>query len=253
MEPKKFRDLLRVLGALILLLASYLAYRYEAERHEIPETIPGNFPEVPATSPDGSSADVAHVPSNVQVLDRLRVDKGVKTKLYLDSIGFDKARYNHILAQKALVRQFKDTVKLDIVLPGAMDFDVLDLEDDIAGIHGQTFNGEREFAMLATARKVELKDALEYLRTSQDALPMLKSHQFQEDKMVTIQAPASTGLGTLQVVPSTTVDGKTVYAAFATRKDGSGSYMFMMEAPPQYFDQNEDGLEKMLQTVKTRP
>lgn len=175
------------------------------------------------------------------------------TKKYLDSVGFQKSKFDYLIEQDAMKKRFKKKVKIHIDLPPHLDYIELDMEDSVAAIYGSNSASEQEFAMLATDKKVNVEDVMQYLKDSADALPLIKSHTFQPDKMATVKAPESTGLGNLKIIPSSESDGKGAFAAIAERKDGKGTYLFLMEAPSPYFDQNEEGLELMLKSIKTKP
>lgn len=171
----------------------------------------------------------------------------------LSKIGSHRQGFERQMAQKSLVKDFKDKVKVEMDLPLNMEFIPMDMEDDVAGIYGMTVSGDKEFAMLATPRNVSVSQVVDYLKDATGALPLLKSHRLQPEKMQTLPAPASTGLKNLKIIPSKDANGKSAFAALAERKDGQGTYLFIMEAPTGYFDANEEGLEQMLKSIKTKP
>jgi hypothetical protein len=170
----------------------------------------------------------------------------------LDHTGIDRTRIEHGLRQQALVKKFKQTVQLDFELPFRMEFTEVDLDDEVAAIYGVTSAGDKELAVMAAARRVTVKEAAEFLRENRSALPMLQDHTLRPEKSFLVPPRPGTGLGALRVIPADASGGKTIYAALAERRDGKGTYLFMMKAPGAFFENQEGTLELMLQQVKTR-
>lgn len=156
-------------------------------------------------------------------------------------------------SQAKLINNFKDTVKLEMDIPASMDYIPMDMDEEVAGIYGSTQTGDRQFAILATRGNVSTEEAVSYLNESQEAFPMLKNRKLLSEKALKIDAPPETGLKELTIIPTEKSGKKGVYAALAPREDGKGTYLFMMEAPAAYFDENEGGLELMLKSIRTRP
>jgi hypothetical protein len=179
--------------------------------------------------------------------------QGLQTKIYMKSIGFDPVRFDRLLAQKKLIKDFKNQIKLEIKLPQNMIFTPMDMEDEIAGIYGSSLSGDKDFVIMATPKAVNVSQVVEYLNDSRNAFPLLQNHKLLPDKIIEIPAPQSSGLNNLKIIPSSSYKGQSAYAALALRKDGKGTYLFLLEAPSMYFDQNEDGLELMLESIKSRP
>ncbi len=183
--------------------------------------------------------------------------RGMTPNQYLRLRLGNRVINQHVLdkrkAQAKLIRDFKKKVHIDMEFPQAMDYLDLDLDNNVAGIIGTSLDGKKTFAVLATNQKVSLSEALDYVKSSQQSFPFMKNHKFMTDKSVTFAAPESTGLKPLTIVPATSHKGQGLYVALSERKDSKGTYMFMIEAPYHYFDANEDGLERMLGTVKAKP
>jgi hypothetical protein len=175
------------------------------------------------------------------------------SKTYLKGVQYNREHFDQTLAHKNFIKTFKEKIKLSIELPKNMVFIPLDLEDNIAGIYGTSLSGDKNFAILATDQKVRFEEVTEYLESSRESFPMLKNHRLQPDKLIDVRAPESSGLHPLMIIPSTSHNGRSAYVAFAPRKDGKGSYLFIMSAPSPYFDQNESGLELLLESIKTKP
>ncbi len=233
---------------LFLILLGYALYRQEYADPEVFNVGSVNLPKVL------DKKNVAPTKKKPHSVPEKSIEKNLSpTEIYKESIGFNSKRYDYFVKQKIIQREFKKTIKLDMDFPNNMDFTPINMENNIAGIYGTTPDKTKQFAVLATKGKVDVKEVLNYLHESANALPLLKNHEFQPDKIQTIKAPDSTGLGDLQVIPSTDASGKTTYAAIATRKDGEGSYLFLMQAPHAYYENNDDGLGIMLNSVKTKP
>ncbi|MES2526368.1 MAG: hypothetical protein V4598_04750 [Bdellovibrionota bacterium] len=183
--------------------------------------------------------------------------KGMTPNQYLRLRLGNRVIKQHVLdrrkAQAKLIREFKKKVHIDMEFPQAMEYLDLDLDQNVAGIIGTSLDGKKTFAVLATNQKVSLSEALDYVKASQQSFPFMKNHKFMTDKIVSFPAPESTGLKPLTIVPATSHKGQGLYVALSERKDSKGTYLFMIEAPYHYFDANEDGLERMLGTVKAKP
>lgn len=159
-----------------------------------------------------------------------------------------------VLAQEKLLEDFRNLAHLDLVVLPDMSFFNLDLDDGIAGIYGTNLSGDRDFVALATERRVSAREAVAYLDEYKGLFPFLKRSSFDLSKTFTVEAPDGSGLDDLQIIPSETKSGKNkVYAALVARKDKKGTYLFMLDAPEAYFDNNEAGLEVMLKNLKARP
>ncbi len=158
----------------------------------------------------------------------------------------------HRKAQDKLIKNFKKKIHLDMEFPVAYEYIDIDLDENVAAMIGTSLDGKKTFSVIATNQKVSVEDAIKYVKSSTDTFPFLSNHKFLA-KTTSFTPPESTGLKPLTIVPASTHQGQGLYAALAERKDGKGTYMFMIEAPYQYFDANEDGLERMLGTVKVKP
>lgn len=174
-------------------------------------------------------------------------------KHHLTKPSTELFQVEHQKRQLTMIKKFKNTVKLEMNFPVTMEYFTMDMEEDnIAGIYGSTQSGDRQFAVLATNRLVSVDEVVSYLNASREAFPLLKGRRLKSRDALTIDAPEETGLQDLVIIPTTKVNGKDAYAALAKRKDGQGTYLFMMEAPADYFDKNEGGLELMLKSIKTQ-
>ncbi len=162
-------------------------------------------------------------------------------------------QHPYAMKQQKIIRAFKKKIHLDMKLPEAYSYLEYDLDDDIVALTGKTFSGDQKVAVLATTRKPTAQEAIDYLSTAKETFPYLANHTFQPARMQTIPAPATSGLNDLKVIPSTDYKGNSLFAAMASRKDGKGTYLFMMEAPRGTFFENEETLDKMLQSLSAKP
>lgn len=184
-------------------------------------------------------------------------DKGLSqqeiTKIYLKQSGFNIQRYRERQAQHKMLEDFKTKIHLDLPFPPALDYLDLDLDDRVAGVIGSSVDGKKTFAVLATDQKVSPEAAIAYLKDSSDSFNFVRNHEFDTEKKISFPSPETSGLKPLTIIPSTDHKGLGLYVALAERKDEKGSYLFMMEAPKKEFDENDDGLQMMLNMVKVRP
>lgn len=157
------------------------------------------------------------------------------------------------IQQQRLLNEFQESIHLKMNFPGHLNYTDVDLEDDIGAVIGTTTNMDQSFAVIATSRKADVNLVVAFLKEESENFPMLKGHEFQTDKTFQFTPPASTGLGPLTVIPSNEFEGRGLFAVLAPRADEKGNYLFMMEARKNYFDENEDGFEKMLDGMKAQP
>lgn len=189
--------------------------------------------------------------------EKLIKEKGLTKQGYLELVLGNRIVNDHKmkkrLQQAKLIFDFKKKSHIDLEFPVAMDYLDLDLDDNVATILGTSLDGKKSFAVMAAPMKVSTDQAINFLMDNKAAFPFLKDHKFLPEQTKTFPAPESTGLKPLTIIPGSTTKGQGIYMALAERKDGKGTYLFMMEAPYWYFQHNEDGLEKMLGTVKAKP
>jgi hypothetical protein len=240
-----------LIASLCLLVVAGLAY-YQSRQPEVVVHLPSQKPvTLDRNESIRSAKNITALSKALQDSEKKKKNRKSAAERHKESLGFNEARYNYFVKQKLLVKNFKEKTHLDIDLPKNMHYVPLDLDDNVAGIYGS--NTDKQFAMLATPGKVKMSDVISYIEESKKALPMLEGRELLTDKIQTVPAPESTGLSGLKVIPTTDASGKTAYAAVGERKDGKGTYLFMMEGPTGYFDENEGGLEVMLNSIKTRP
>lgn len=186
---------------------------------------------------------------------RLSVEEA-KLKIKLgnkEARRFMSGYQTHRIEQRRLLKEFQNRIHLKMNFPGHLHYTPVDLEDDIGAIMGTTTNLDQTFAVLATSRQVTIEDVLGYLKDETEVFPMLQGHDFQPEKAFNFNPPESSGLGPLTIIPSSTHQGRDLYAVFAPRADKKGNYLFMMEANKSYFEANEDGFELLLDGMQATP
>jgi hypothetical protein len=177
---------------------------------------------------------------------RIKIAKS-KTRMSLANI------HVHRIEQERLLKNFQNTIHLKMNFPAHLDYTQVDLEDDVGAIIGTTTNLDQTFAVLASSREVTVDQVLQYLKEESGVFSVVKGHEFQADKAFKFEPPESSGLAELTVIPTSSKGNRGLYAVFAPRADKKGNYLFMMEAKKSYFEENEDGFEKLLEGMKTQP
>ncbi len=251
-ESRKPNRLTVVFAATIATILLLILLKYLLDRSQVAD-IPVKKSEPTKIKPQVVQPKGSKLNSPFKSLKDMGLTERQIAQVYLKLKYPNDGRQKHIAEQAKLLMNFKKKIHLEMGFPVTLDYIEFDLDDNVAAILGTGNNGKKHFGVLATNQKVSLETALNYLRDNTQAFDFVGKHKFLPEKMVTVKAPESTGLKDLQIVPSTTHKGQGLYVAFAPRKDGKGSYLFMMEAPSYEFVQNEEGLEKMLETVKTKP
>jgi hypothetical protein len=156
--------------------------------------------------------------------------------------------------QEKMVEDFKSEIKLNMTLPDNMIFETLDIQDNMAALYGKHPETDREMAILAAKQTASPKTIVRFLNENKEGLPMLKGRGFKVSGSIQrLNAPKESGLGKVTLIPGGEKSGSVVWAAHVERKDKAGSYLFLIEASPAYFDQNEGGLDALLETMKANP
>lgn len=155
------------------------------------------------------------------------------------------------IGTRVALDEFRNVAKINLPVPPGMEFVKIDFDEDIAGVYGSTRSGDKEFVALAIGKIVDLKQSVNYLEEEAKAFPLIKDVKFDTSKVIDIATSKDSSLSNLQIV-----EGKkgreTVYVALTERSDRKGSYLFIMRAPTNYYDENDDGLETLLQQLKAQ-
>lgn len=245
MKDSYLKHFNKIIIAIFLVLVIVAIYFNRAEIFDLGKS--------PIPTETGGSLGVPKLNQPSVPLAELPVSPAKRTAIYKRSIGFNPGRYDHVMKQKKLVREFKNLVKLEVMLPSNIEFVNVEMDDGVAAIYGSNLGQDKQLAVFAARGKIKLSQAVDYLEESQKGIPILEKRKFLVDQVQTIKAPESSGLGDLQVIPTTEKDGKAAYGALVERKDGKGTYLFLMEASADYFENQEESLEKMLQSAKASP
>ncbi len=249
-KPNRLTAIFAGTIATIILLILVKMYLTKTEEAVVPKKVATG----PQTSqPQKVTPKGSKLESPFMALKKMGLTERQIAQVYLKLKNPDNTHQKHLEEQIKLVNGFKKKIHLEMGLPVTLNYIELDLDDNVAVLLGTGNNGKKNFGVLATAQKVSLDQALSFLKNNTQAFDFVANHRFLPEKAISVKAPESTGLKDLTIVPSTPYKGQGMYVALSPRKDGKGTYMFMMEAPSYEFVQNEEGLEKMLGTVKTQP
>lgn len=255
-EPRKPNKLTVVFGATIATIFLLILGKFLIDRKPEPVDTKNPRPVSSPKAPEGKPAatGVSTVESPFKNLKDVGLNERQMANIYLHEKNIHNPQYQRLLAQGKLLTEFKKKTHLNLDYPVALNYIELDLDPDVVSILGTSTDGKKNFGVIATTHKVSVETALAYLKENTAAFNFVGNHKFLPEKMISIKAPESTGLGDLKIVPSTTTGSlQSFYVALAPRKDGKGTYLFMLEAPYYEFDRNEEGLEKILHSMKAAP
>ncbi len=156
-----------------------------------------------------------------------------------------------ISQQQELLKNFKQQIFLDINLPSDMKYDQLDLDEGVAAMQGTSPN--KKMVILAARRTATPQTIASYLQDQKNKIPVLQNHDFKiSGDIKIVPAPKGSGISKITVIPGGEKNGQMIYAAHIERSDKKGSYVFVMEASPSYFDSREGDLDNMLDSLKIK-
>ncbi len=155
--------------------------------------------------------------------------------------------------QIRMILEFRKKTHLNLELPQGFTYLDFELDEDVIALSGKSFNRTQNVAVLASTLKGSTLDVLRYVASNSDTFPYMKGYILSPGQSQTILAPSSSNLKDLTIIPSNEKNGRRLFTAITERKDGKGTYVFMMEAPRRIFYDNEEGLEKMLQSLSAQP
>lgn len=158
-----------------------------------------------------------------------------------------------VAAQKQLIQEFKDTIKLDLDLPPDLNFSRLDLEGEVAVMEGVSPEGDRKMVVMAAAQTPSPETIAAYINEQKIGIPSLSDHNFKiSGEIKSLPGPKGSGISTIKIIPAGSSKGTEVYAAQLIRSDKQGSYVFIMRASPNYFENYEGDLDNMLANLSAR-
>lgn len=147
--------------------------------------------------------------------------------------------------QEDLIKGFKDKIRLNINLPGDMKFDEIEIEDEVAAMQGNS--PDKRMVILAAAKSASPQAVAGFLSEHKARIPLLNNHDFKvSGELRVYAAPKNSGISKITVIPGREVNGSAVYAALLERTDKKGSYVFVMESSPAYFEKYDGDFENML-------
>jgi hypothetical protein len=155
--------------------------------------------------------------------------------------------------QLRMILEFRKKTHLNVELPQGFTYLDFELDEQVVALSGKSFNRDQNVAVLASTLTGSTLDVLKYVASNSDSFPYMKGYALILSQSQTIAAPSSSNLNDLTIVPSNEKNGRRLFTAITERKDGKGTYVFMMEAPRRIFYDNEEGLEKMLQSLSAQP
>lgn len=153
--------------------------------------------------------------------------------------------------QEQLLKNFKDKIRLNIALPGDMNFDELDLDADVAAIQGNS--PDKKMAILAAATTASPQSVAAFLQEQKGRIPLLGNHDFKiSGDLQSVPAPKNSGISKITVIPGGEKNGSVIYAALIERSDKKGSYLMLMEGSPAYFEKYEGDMDNMLSSISVK-
>lgn len=156
-----------------------------------------------------------------------------------------------ITQQEELLKNFKQQIFLDINLPADMKFDELDLDEGVAAMQGTS--PSKKMVILAARRTASPQTIVSYLQEQKNKIPVLQNHDFKiSGEVKTVPVPKNSGISKITVIPGGERNGQLIYAAHIERSDKKGSYVFVMEASPGYFEKHDGDLDNMLDSLKIK-
>lgn len=155
--------------------------------------------------------------------------------------------------QEKLKDYFQQLIRLKINLPGHLYYTTVDPEEGIGGIYGTSINGDESFVVLATRIPVTMKEITKFLEEDDPSLPLLSDHKLIPERIFTEKAPEQTGLASITVIPMTEKGNMGLFAVFAPRADGNGSYLIIREGHKDTFEANDGYYDQMLEEMRAQP
>ena len=155
--------------------------------------------------------------------------------------------------QKKIVNDFKNLTKMNVKFPPDFKFKNLDIDDQVAGIEGVSAKGDRKLVILATPSNPTPGVIAGYLADQKGNIPALADHNFKiSGKVENVEVPPGKGIAKITLIPGGEKDGTKIFAAHLQRTDGKGSYVFIMRASQNYYDNYEGEVDSMLESFSTK-
>lgn len=151
--------------------------------------------------------------------------------------------------QEELTRKFQNTLQAKIYLPKNLYYHELDLDEGVAGIRGTGTGDIKDFTVLATAKRVNDQQIAGFLNEQDSGVPASKGVRFKTKPTMKVKAPPGKGVAEIKVFES---NNPNVKAAYMKRRDGKGSYLFIIKGQSGFFDKNEGFLDNMMNSFQAQ-
>lgn len=232
--------------ATIFLLIFLKAWLNRSKGEGVSETLTSVFTSDEIVKGKGPTASEPMSPEAIKKANNKVVMRVIRERLAQKKAGYKGQ-------QEKLKDYFQQLAQLKINLPGHLHYSTVDPEEGIGGIYGTSVNGDESFAVLATRKPVTMKEITTFLQEGNSSLPMLKNHKLLPDKIFTEKAPEETGLASITVIPMSENGNMGLFAVFAPRTDGKGSYLFIREGDKNTFESNDGYYDQMLEEMRAQP
>lgn len=241
----------RNIGVAIIvgILAVGVFFYLSTEENDLIPTQPAtSSPEAPETAPKTEEP----VQPTDPAVSELPVDEPV-TEVPEQTPPVEAFDKEFLEEQKRITTSYKSLSRLEIDLPENMSFIEVDAGENVAVLYGSEVGGDTKMAIVASKKTAGPEGVSDFLNQNKEAFPMLKERGFKiSGNIQTFNAPEDTGLGKITLIPGGEKNGKEVWAAHVQRKDGGGSYVFIVEDHPHVFDNSEESFAALLDTMKAK-
>jgi hypothetical protein len=163
---------------------------------------------------------------------------------------FQKARKRQLALNLKRTNDFKSLAQIKMKLPKNLSFMPLDVDDGIAALRGTGTGAIKDMTILASKKRVDTQQVVTYLNAGDTGVPVAKNGGFKLNTQIKIKAPSGSGIRNITVIDNRIDPG--LKAAFVTRSDGQGNYLFLIKADSSFFNSNEGFLEQILGSMKTQ-
>jgi hypothetical protein len=149
--------------------------------------------------------------------------------------------------------EFLNLAHLDVNLPKDYAYQKLDISEDIAGLRGIDEHNKINFVVLAKRGSANPEEVPAFLRDQGDLIPGFGDKGPAPQLSAAKQLPPSEGSGLVQATYWEVIKGdKVTRVVFANRKDGLGSYLFVVDGNAENLDAQEGRFEDILDNVKAK-
>lgn len=155
---------------------------------------------------------------------------------------------------EASKKEFLTTSRLSVNLPDDFTYQTLDVADGVTGLRGTDENSKINFAILAKQGVSNPNDVPQFLSDQGNLIPGFESGAAAASQMgAGRQLVPAEGSGVEQVHYWELKKGDQItQVVFANRKDGLGSYLFVIDGASKKVDAQEGRFEDMLAHLKAK-